>query len=95
MFRDAFSGTTYLEFCNRRNAPSALLLQQMMRKTRTAAADTAIFQIANGPAVDEIVRAIGAGGRRRVQPRMADPFQGMQMMERKLRCNALLGIPAL
>ncbi len=56
-------GTTYLEFCNTRSAPGALLSLPMMHKSENGRRShfiTANFQIADGPAADEIVVAIGA-----------------------------------
>jgi hypothetical protein len=58
VFRDAVGGTTYLEFCNTRNAPGALLSLPMMHKSENGRRShfiTANFQIADGPATDEIV----------------------------------------
>lgn len=86
VFRDAVGGTTYLEFCNTRNAPGALLSLPMMHKSengRRSRFITANFQIADGPAADEIVVAIGAAYGGRLHPRIADRFQDMKEMEQE------------
>ncbi|TIU41016.1 MAG: amino acid synthesis family protein, partial [Mesorhizobium sp.] len=44
---------------------------------------TANFQIADGPAADEIVVAIGAADGGRVHPRIRDRFQDMKEMEQE------------
>ena len=83
VLRDAVGGTTYLEFCNTRNAPGALLSLPMMHKSENGRRShfiTANFQIADGPAADEIVVAIGAADGGRVHPRIADRFQDMKEM---------------
>jgi hypothetical protein len=86
VFRDAVGGTTYLEFCNTRNAPGALLSLPMMHKSENGRRShfiTANFQIADGPAADEIIVAIGAADGGRLHPRIADRFQDMEEMERE------------
>mgnify|MGYP001065047947 FL=1 len=86
VFRDAVGGTTYLEFCNTRNAPGALLSLPMMHKSENGRRShfiTANFQIADGPAADEIVVAIGAADGGRIHPRIADRFQDMAEMEQE------------
>ncbi|MER8852861.1 amino acid synthesis family protein [Mesorhizobium australicum] len=86
VFRDAVGGTTYLEFCNTRNAPGALLSLPMMHKSENGRRShfiTANFQIADGPAADEIVVAIGAADGGRLHPRIADRFQDMEEMQQE------------
>ncbi|MDX8520231.1 amino acid synthesis family protein [Mesorhizobium dulcispinae] len=86
VFRDAVGGMTYLEFCNTRNAPGALPSLPMMHKSENGRRShfiTANFQIADGPAADEIVVAIGGTDGGRVHPRIVDRFQDMKEMERE------------
>ena len=86
VFREAVGGTTYLEFCNTRNAPGALLSLPMMHKSENGRRShfiTANFHIADGPAADEIVVAIGAADGGRVHPRIADRFQDTAEMEQE------------
>ena len=86
VFRDAIGGTTYLEFCNTRNAPGALLSLPMMHKSENGRRShfiAANFRIADGTAADEIVVAIGAADDGRVHPRIADRFQDIREMEQE------------
>lgn len=78
--------------------PGALLSLPMMHKSgngRRSHFITANFQIADGPAADEIVVAIGAADGGRLHPRIADRFQDMKEIERKLPCSALRKAPLM
>ncbi|MET2829203.1 amino acid synthesis family protein [Mesorhizobium shangrilense] len=84
LFRDAVGGTTYLEFCNTRNAPGALLSLPMMHKSENGRRShflTANFQIADAPAPDEVMVAIGGANGGRVHARIADRFQDIAEIE--------------
>ncbi|MCA0049319.1 amino acid synthesis family protein [Mesorhizobium sp. B283B1A] len=83
LFRDAVGGTTYLEFCNTRNAAGALMSLPMMHKSENGRRShfiTANFQIADAPGADEVLVAIGAANGGRVHARIADRFQDMAEM---------------
>lgn len=84
LFRDAVGGTTYLEFCNTRNAAGALLSLPMMHKSETGRRShflTANFQISDSPAPDEIIVAVGGADGGRPHARIGDRFQDIAEME--------------
>ncbi|RUX50750.1 amino acid synthesis family protein, partial [Mesorhizobium sp. M7A.F.Ca.US.014.04.1.1] len=84
LFRDAVGGSTYLEFCNTRNAAGALLSLPMMHKSENGRRShfiTANFQIADAPGADEVLVAIGAANGGRVHARIADRFQDIAEMD--------------
>jgi hypothetical protein len=84
MFRTAVSGTAYLSFTNTRMGPGALVSVPMVHKTETGKRShfiTATFQIADAPAADEILIAIGAADAGRAHPRIGDRFQDMEELK--------------
>lgn len=83
LFRNAVSGTAFLSFTNTRVGPGALVSVPMIHKSETGKRShfiTGTFQMADAPAADEILLAIGAADGGRVHPRIADRFQDMQEM---------------
>lgn len=83
VFRNAVEGTAFLSFTNTRVGPGALVSVPMIHKSETGKRShflTSTFQIADAPAPDEIVIAIGASDGGRVHPRIADRFQDMEEM---------------
>lgn len=83
-YREAAQGTTFLSFTNSRVAPGALLSLPMIHKSIVGQRShflTANFQIADAPAPDEILVAIGAADGGRAHPRIGDRFADMKEME--------------
>lgn len=83
VFREAVEGTAFLSFINTRVGPGALLSVPMIHKSESGKRShfiTSTFQIADAPAPDEIVIAIGAADGGRVHPRIGDRFQDMEEM---------------
>lgn len=83
LFRHAVNGTAFLSFTNTRVGPGALVSVPMIHKSETGKRShfiTGTFQMADAPAADEILLAIGAADGGRVHPRIADRFQDMQEM---------------
>jgi hypothetical protein len=83
VFREAVGGTTYLEFTNTRVGPGALLSLPMIHKSESGKRShflTATFQIADAPAADEVLIAIGASDSGRAHPRIADRFADIASM---------------
>ncbi|WP_137387606.1 amino acid synthesis family protein [Rhodoligotrophos defluvii] len=84
LFRNAVGGTTYLSFTNTRAAAGVLVSLPMTHKTVTGTRShfiTATFSIADAPAPDEVLIAIGASDGGRMHPRIGDRFQDMKEME--------------
>ncbi|GAB7536865.1 amino acid synthesis family protein [Burkholderia sp. 22PA0106] len=84
MFREAVNGTTFLSFTNTRVGPGAMLSMPMIHKSATGQRShflTATFQIADAPAPDEILIAIGAADGGRAHPRIGDRFTDMAEMD--------------
>jgi hypothetical protein len=84
VFREAVHGTAYLEFTNTRSAPGALLSLPMTHKCESGKRShflTASFQVADAPAPDEILIAIGTSDGGRAHPRIGDRFQDTAEME--------------
>lgn len=84
IFREAVGGKSYLSFTNVRGAPGAALLIPMMDKNdegRRSHYLTLAFNIADAPAADEIVVAIGASTGGRLHPRIGDRYQDMADMQ--------------
>ena len=84
VFREAVHGTAYLEFTNTRSAPGALLSLPMTHKRESGKRShflTASFQVADAPAPDEILIAIGTSDGGRAHPRIGDRFQDTAEME--------------
>ncbi len=82
-FRNAVNGSTFLNFTNTRVGPGALVSVPMNHKSETGKRShflTSTFQIADAPAPDEIVIAIGAADGGRPHPRIGDRFQDMEEM---------------
>ncbi|MEK6421608.1 MAG: amino acid synthesis family protein [Burkholderia gladioli] len=83
MFREAVNGTAFLSFTNTRVGPGAMLSLPMIHKSATGQRShflTATFQIADAPAPDEILIAIGAADGGRAHPRIGDRFIDMAEM---------------
>ncbi|SAL83532.1 hypothetical protein AWB74_06631 [Caballeronia arvi] len=83
LFRNAVNGTAFLSFTNTRVGPGAMVSVPMIHKSETGKRShfiTGTFQMADAPAADEILLAIGAADGGRVHPRIADRFQDMQEM---------------
>lgn len=83
MFREAVNGTAFLSFTNTRVGPGAMLSLPMIHKSATGQRShflTATFQIADAPAPDEILIAIGAADGGRAHPRIGDRFTDMAEM---------------
>jgi hypothetical protein len=83
MFREAVNGTAFLSFTNTRVGPGAMLSLPMIHKSATGQRShflTATFQIADAPAPDEILNAIGAADGGRAHPRIGDRFTDMAEM---------------
>lgn len=88
IFREAVGGTTYLEFTNTRVGPGALLSLPMIHKSESGKRShflTSTFQIADAPAADEVLIAIGASDNGRAHPRIADRFEDIAAMEAEAR----------
>lgn len=84
LFREAVSGTAFLSFTNTRVGPGALVSVPMIHKSETGKRShfiTGTFQMADAPAADEILLAIGASDGGRAHPRIADRYQDMAEME--------------
>ncbi|MBN3726250.1 amino acid synthesis family protein [Burkholderia sp. Ac-20379] len=86
MFREAVHGTAFLSFTNTRVGPGAMLSLPMIHKSATGQRShflTATFQIADAPAPDEILIAIGAADGGRAHPRIGDRFIDMAEMDQE------------
>jgi len=86
VFRDAVQGTAYLEFANTRNAPGAQLCVPMTHKSESGKRShflTMSFQVADAPAPDEILIAIGAADGGRPHARIGDRYQDIAEMEKE------------
>jgi len=84
VFREAVHGTAYLESTNTRNAPGAQLCLPMTHKTESGKRShflTMSFQVADAPAPDEILIAIGSADGGRAHSRIGDRYQDMTEME--------------
>jgi hypothetical protein len=84
VFRDAVHGTAYLEATNTRNAPGALLALPMTHKNESGKRShflTMSFQVADAPAADEILIAIGASDGGRAHARLGDRIRDMAEMD--------------
>ena len=84
MYREAVNGTAFLSFTNTRVGPGALVSCPMIHKSETGKRShfiTATFQMADAPAPDEILIAIGAADGGRGNRRIADRFQDMAEIE--------------
>lgn len=82
-FREAAGGTTYLSFTNTRAPAGVLVSLPMTHKTVTGTRShfiTMNFTIADAPAPDEILIAIGVSDGGRIHPRIGDRFQDMKEM---------------
>jgi hypothetical protein len=84
MYREAVQGTAFLSFTNTRVGPGALVSVPMIHKSATGKRShflTATFQVADAPAPDEIMIAIGAADGGRAHPRIGDRFIDMSEMD--------------
>ena len=84
VFRKAVHATAYLDSTNTRNAPGALLSLPMTHKSESGKRShflTASFQVADAPAPDEILIAIGSSDGGRAHHRIGDRFQDTAEME--------------
>ena len=82
-FRAAVGGKSYLSFTNKRGAPGCAIAVPMMHKLDEGMRShylTIDFTIADAPAADEIVVALGASTGGRLHPRIGDRYQDMREM---------------
>ena len=77
VFRDAVGGTAYLSFTNMRAAPGCAISIPMMHKLDEGLRShylTHTFTIADAPAPDELVVALGASTGGRLHPRIGNRY---------------------
>ena len=83
VFREAVGGTAYLSFTNTRGGPGATLSIPMMHKVDPGWRShylTLEMTVADAPAPDEIVVAIGASVGGRPHPRIGNRYSDMEEM---------------
>jgi hypothetical protein len=79
-FRTAVGGTAYLSFTNLRGGPNAPIMIPMMHKLDEGLRShylTLSFTIADAPAPDELVVAIGASTGGRLHPRLGNRYSDL------------------
>jgi hypothetical protein len=82
-FREAVQGKSYLSFTNKRGGPGTSIQIPMMHKMDDGLRShylTFEFSIADAPAVDEIVVAIGGATSGRAHPRIGNRYLDMEEM---------------
>lgn len=83
IFRSAVGGESYLSFTNKRGGAGCAIAVPMMHKNDAGMRShylTLEFTIADAPAPEEIVVAIGASTGGRMHPRIGDRYQDMKEM---------------
>ncbi len=82
-FREAVQGKSYLSFTNKRGGPGTSIQIPMMHKMDEGLRShylTFEFSIADAPAADEIVVAIGGATSGRAHPRIGNRYLDMEEM---------------
>jgi hypothetical protein len=82
-FREAVQGKSYLSFTNKRGGPGTSIQIPMMHKMDDGLRShylTFEFSIADAPAADEIVVAIGGATSGRAHPRIGNRYLDMEEM---------------
>jgi hypothetical protein len=97
-FREAVGGKSYLSFTNKRGGPGCVVSIPMMHKNDEGLRShylTHEFTIADAPAADEIVVALGASTGGRLHPRIGNRYIDMEeMAAEKAAGTAKVGAPA-
>ena len=97
-FRDAVGGKSYLSFTNKRGGPGCVISIPMMHKNDEGLRShylTHEFTIADAPAADEIVVALGASTGGRLHPRIGNRYIDLEeMAAEKAAGVAKVGVPA-
>ncbi len=91
IFRQAVDGTSYLSFTNKRGAPGCGIAIPMMHKNDEGMRShylTIEFTIADAPAADEVVVALGASTGGRLHPRIGNRYIDMAKLEEERAARA-------